>query len=156
MRMSLFLSTFIHKIDKKGRVSVPASFRAILRKSATKGFVAFRSPTLEAIDGFAMENMEALASRIDGFQLFSEDQTDLTASIFADADVLMFDGDGRVMLTEALREHAGVDDSIAFVGRGPTFQLWHPQRFEDYQKQARERLKISRPKLGAKPDQVAS
>ena len=154
--MSLFLSTFTHKIDKKGRVSVPATFRAILNKSATKGFVAFRSPTLAAIDGFAMENMEALASRIDGFQLFAEDQTDLTASIFADADVLMFDGDGRVMLTEALRKHASVEESIAFVGRGPTFQLWNPGRFENYQQQARARLKVSRPRLASKPSEVAS
>ena len=109
-----------------------------------------------SIDGFAMENMETLAQRIDGFQLFSQDQTDLTASIFADADVLMFDGDGRVMLPEALRVHAGVSDSVAFVGRGPTFQLWHPENFETYQKQARERLKISRPTLAIKPSEAAS
>ena len=145
--MNLFLSTFINKIDKKGRVSVPASFRSILTQGSTKGFIAFRSLVHKAIDGFAAEKMEAFATRIDEFQLFSEEQTDLTASVFADADVLSFDNEGRVMLTDALRKHAELQDHVAFVGRGPTFQLWHPDHFSVYQDQARQRLKVSRPVL---------
>ncbi len=145
--MSLFLSTFVNKVDKKGRVSVPAPFRTLLSRSETRGFVAFRSLVNTAIEGFASEKMEDLATRVDAFQLFSEEQTDLTASIFADAHVLTFDSEGRVMLTEALRNHAEIDAEVAFVGRGPTFQMWNPKLFDTYQQQARERLKVSRPTL---------
>ena len=142
-----FLSNFTNKIDKKGRVSAPASFRQILSDSSFKGFVAFRSLTHPCIEAFAMEHMEAFSTRIDTFQLFSEEQTDLTASIFADAETLAFDGDGRITLTDTLVTHANLKDKVAFVGRGPTFQIWEPAAFQHYQQEARLRLKTRKPVL---------
>ena len=139
----LFLSTFINKIDKKGRVSVPASFRSALETSTLKGFVAFRSLTANCIEGFAIEYMEKFASNLDTFQLFAETETDVSASIFADAQPLLFDGDGRITLNEILTTHAQMTSQVAFVGRGRTFQLWEPKAFENYQQAARERLKKS-------------
>jgi len=142
---ALFLSTFENKIDKKGRVSTPASFRNALKASSFKGFVAFRSMTLPAIEGFSMEHMTTFAQNIDHFELFSEDQTDLTASVFADADPLSFDSEGRILLNTSLITHAELQDQVMFVGRGPTFQLWHPENFKTYQQEARARLKLRKP-----------
>lgn len=149
--MTLFLSTFTNKIDKKGRVSVPASFRALLSKQEFKGFVTFRSLTQPAVEGFSMQQMEGFADKIDHFQLFSEDQTDLTASIFADAEPLAFDSEGRISLNEALITHASLTTHVCFVGRGATFQLWDPDTFKAYQAKARDRLMVRRPQLHKKP-----
>ena len=142
--MALFLSTFTNKIDKKKRVSVPASFRALMKENA---FVAFRSLTQPAIEGFSMQQMQGFSKKIDHFQLFSEDQSDLTASIFADAEALAFDKEGRIPLSDELIAHAELKSHVCFVGRGATFQLWNPETFKDYQQKARQRLMVRRPKL---------
>jgi MraZ protein len=139
--MGLFLSTFVNKIDKKGRVSVPASFRGALSGQIFQGFVAFRSLKLEAIEGFGMDRIERLSKSFDEMDLFSQEHEDWSASIFADAQQLAFDSEGRVSLTQAMIDHAHLKDQVAFVGRGATFQIWDPQRFQGQQEEARKRLR---------------
>jgi MraZ protein len=138
--MTLFLSTFMNKLDKKGRVSVPASFRQSLSGQSFQGIVAFRSYKLPAIEGMGMDRMQRISESVDQLDLFSEAQDDLTTTIFADAQMLAFDGDGRVILPQILLEHANIKDSVAFVGRGATFQIWNPIAFEAHQSAARSRV----------------
>lgn len=99
--MALFLSTFMNKVDRKGRVSVPATFRAALASQSYAGIVAFPSFKLEAIEGMGADRMEEMSARLDALEQFSEDYDNL-ASIFADAQQLPFDGEGRIVLPPAL------------------------------------------------------
>jgi len=144
--MSLFLSTTTNKIDKKGRVSVPAQFRATLATQAFQGVVLFRSLRFAAIEGCGMDRMEQLSKGLDNFLQFSADQSDLSASIFADAQPLPFDSEGRIMLPESLIAHAEISENAAFVGCGATFQIWNPQSFSRHQTEARQR--VQRQELG--------
>jgi MraZ protein len=139
--MALFLSTFVNKIDKKGRVSVPATFRAALSQESFQGFIAFRSYKYAALDCCGYGRMERLSQSVDDMAMFSDEQDSLTASIFADALQLPFDGDGRVILPQGLLDYAQIEDRVAFVGRGGTFQLWRPESFEAAQEEARARAK---------------
>lgn len=150
--MTLFLSTFINKLDKKGRVSVPASFRLALSGQSFQGIVAFRSYKLPSIEGMGMDRMQRLSDSVDQLDLFSEAQEDLTATIFADAQMLALDGDGRVIIPRLLLEHAQIKDAVAFVGRGATFQLWDPKNFEDHQKEARKRVQDQQATLKLRAD----
>ncbi|MCH7544649.1 MAG: MraZ N-terminal domain containing protein, partial [Proteobacteria bacterium] len=68
----LFLSTFINKVDRKGRVSVPAPFRASLAGQVFNGIVAFRSYRQAAIEGCGIDRMERLSDSIEELELFSE------------------------------------------------------------------------------------
>ena len=111
--MALFLSTHTNRIDKKGRVSVPASFRAALDQGPFNGIVTFRSYKLPAIEGVSMERMKVISESVDNLDLFSEDQDDFSSTIFADAHQLGFDSDGRIILPENLRTHANLQDSTA-------------------------------------------
>ncbi len=138
--MSLFLATHVNKIDKKGRVSVPASFRATLAQQSFQGVVLFRSLRFGTIEGCGMDRMEKLSQGLDHFVQFSSEQSDLSASIFADAQPLPFDPEGRVMLPEMLIEYAKIDDAAAFVGCGATFQIWNPDLFRKHQSEARARV----------------
>jgi MraZ protein len=141
---TLFLSTFCNKIDAKGRVSVPASFRAALSAQSFQGFVAFCSLSVPAIEGFGMDRMQRLSQQIDqNFNLFSPQQDDWT-SLFAQALPMQFDQDGRVFLTNELRAHGQLTKEVLFVGRGPTFQMWNPEAFAEYQAAATARLKAQR------------
>ena len=71
-QLGLFLSTFINKIDKKGRVSVPATFRAALSQEDFQGIVVFRSYTQEALEGVGMSSMDVMADRMDDNFAFFE------------------------------------------------------------------------------------
>ena len=137
--MALFLSTFINKIDSKGRVSVPASFRAALGQ-ATAGIVAYRSIKFPALDAAGVDRYEELAGRLEQLPEFSEER-DALASILADSQHLPFDGEGRIILPQSLGQHAGLGSHAAFVGVGPSFQIWEPERFKQHQEAMRERAR---------------
>lgn len=151
--MALFLSTFTNKVDKKGRVSVPAPFRAALVGQNFNGLVAFRSYRLPAIEGLDMARMEQFSESADSLDLFSEEHENITATIFADAVQLPFDGEGRIVLPANLVDHAGIGETATFVGRGRTFQIWEPGRFEEFQDQARQRARDQGLTLRLKPGQ---
>ena len=138
--MALFLSTFINKIDSKGRVSVPASFRAALSGQAASGVVTYRSIKFPALEAAGVDRYEELASRLEQLPEFSEER-DALASILADSQQLPFDSEGRIILPQSLGEHAGLNSHAAFVGLGRSFQIWEPERFKQHQEAMRERAR---------------
>ncbi|MEE8516214.1 MAG: division/cell wall cluster transcriptional repressor MraZ [Alphaproteobacteria bacterium] len=149
--MALFLSTFVNKVDRKGRVSVPAPFRAQLVGQTFNGIVAFRSYRQPAIEACGIDRMTNLSESLDELDQFSEAQDDLASTIFADAHQLQFDSEGRVMLPQLLVEHANVTDAAAFIGRGATFQIWEPEAFRAHQETARNRTRDQGATLRLKP-----
>lgn len=128
--MALFLSTYINKLDKKGRVSVPSSFRAAIADQAFQGVVLFKSQNHQALEGFPMSVMQEISDRLDHFDLFSDDQDDLATTIFAQSMQLPLDGDGRIILPSSLIDYAKLDEQVAFVGMGHKFQIWNPKDIE--------------------------
>ena len=153
--MTLFLSTYINKIDKKGRVSVPASFRAALASEPFQGIVTFRSYKHAAIEGCGISRMHKLSNSVDNLDFFSDTLDDLASTIFADSQQLVFDGEGRILLPQQLIDHAGLTEHAAFVGRGATFQIWNPETFEIMQNDSRDRVRKQQTILKLKMDDAA-
>ncbi len=141
--MALFIDTFVNKIDRKGRVSVPATFRAALAAQASQaafqGIVALPSFKFPALHCAGMDWMSALIDSTANVDLFSAEHDDLTASLFSDAKQLPFDGEGRVMLPESLCAHANLTEGAAFAGRGRYFEIWEPKALDAYKAEARKR-----------------
>lgn len=138
--MTSFLSTFVNKVDRKGRVSVPAPFRAVLAQEPFQGVIAYPSLTETAIDGFGRGMLEQLnRQRMDrtladgDFERALLGGDSLVDTIMALAHELPFDGEGRIVLPAALSEPAGITDRAAFVGRGTRFQIWAPDAYERHQ-----------------------
>jgi MraZ protein len=154
--MSVFLGTHQNRLDAKGRVSIPAGFRAALRGRQTASETtaeaaapvqntvqiilrpSHKHPCIEAwpVDAFA-----ALARPLDRLDMFSEDHDDLAAALYADAYSIDADKEGRIMLPEVLTAHAGLSDSVAFMGLGHIFQIWEPKAAERRRLEARERAR---------------
>jgi len=147
--MNRFVSTFINRIDAKGRVSIPAPFRNVLEGDGYAGGV-YCYPSLDsaALDAGG----ERLASKIDGLLSelpdYSDERDELSVALYGDVQVLAIDGDGRIVLPEALRAHAGIgagkDAKVAFVGLGEKFQIWEPERFEERRRIARDKVRDHR------------
>ena len=95
LRMPLFLSTHVNKVDKKGRVSVPAAYRSSLAGQGWDGVVCLPSLTNPALDGCDLAFMEKLsAEQNQGIQAFSQAHDPLSSAVFAAARQLSFDSEG--------------------------------------------------------------
>jgi MraZ protein len=64
--------------------------------------------------------------------------------------VLKLDGEGRVMLTEPLKAHAGIVDAVTFAGLGHKFQIWEPDRFRAQLAEATEKVRALKQQLGSR------
>ncbi len=137
--MALFLSSAVMRIDAKGRVSVPAAFRAPLLEQTFKGVVAFPSYEVAALDACGMDRMEGLAASLDQPGQYSPDEWNLAAMSFGEAAQLAFDSNGRILLPHHLCQHAGLEDEVLFVGKGVIFQMWRPSDYHNYKKTILER-----------------
>ena len=137
--MAMFLSSTTNKVDAKGRVSVPAAYRAALAGQPFHGIVALPSFKYAAIQCGGMEWMEHLNRGVSAYDFFSDEHDTLTTTLFSRTEQLSFDGEGRVVLPAALVEHANLNKTAAFVGRGPIFEIWEPEAFADYQNEATKR-----------------
>lgn len=145
--MALFLSTFVNKVDRKGRVSVPATFRTVLSQQSFSGVVAFPSLVYAAVEGSGIDRFEQLAEGIDDLNPFSDEHDDFSKAIFGKAHQLPFDGEGRIIIPENLLAHAGITERAAFVGQGRRFQIWEPSSFAKHEAEAVDRAKRDRATL---------
>ena len=141
-QVELFLSTYENKVDRKGRVSVPATFRSTLATNRQPTLlIAFPSIRVPAIECTGSDRMEEMQDRIESLEQFSEEYENLT-QLFADAHPLSMDSEGRIVLPEKLKQHARITSDVAFVGLGAMFQLWDPAAYERHSAAVRERSRL--------------
>ncbi len=152
-KVFLFMDTVINKVDAKGRVSLPADYRAIVKELSTE-IVCYRSLSSPCIEGCLEETLDKLANVIeDATDFFSETQDNLTNLIFGDAKRFTFDSTGRIMLSEKLLKHAGITDTAVFVGKGRKFQIWNPQNWAKEEARIRAEVMKNRPVLKVNKDE---
>jgi len=143
----MFLSSFENKLDKKGRVSVPATFRSHLSSMGYNGFISYPSFNHSTLEACSQDRIEKLSNTIDSLSPFEEKRDYFATSILSESINLQFDTEGRVSLTVKLLEHAKIKNNILFVGLGKTFQMWDPKIFEKFKIVARKKAYQNRSKL---------
>jgi MraZ protein len=151
--MDRFVSHYRLRLDAKGRVSVPAPFRAVLARDGFDGlycYPALDQPALDAGGNALLSEIEAL---IGSFAPYSDQRQQFALSLYGTSETLKLDGEGRVVLTDSLKAHAGITDAVTFVGLGHKFQIWAPDRFGAELAEATEKVRAFKRELG---DRVAS
>ena len=143
----MFLSSFENKLDKKGRVSVPATFRSHLSSLGYSGFISYPSFNHTALEACSQDRIEKLSKTIDSLNPFEERRDYFATSILSESVNFQFDTEGRVSFTEKLLEHAKIKSNILFVGLGKTFQMWEPKTFEKFKIVARKKAYQNRSNL---------
>ena len=143
----MFLSTYENKIDKKGRVSVPASFRSYLSNLGYNGVICYPSFNSKSIEVWPPDRVEKISNSIDSLNPFDEKRDYFATSILSESINLQFDGEGRISLTPKLLKHAKIRSRMVFVGQGKTFQIWEPTIFEKFKVTARKKANINRASL---------
>ena len=140
----MFLSTYENRIDKKGRVSVPASFRSYLSNLGYNGVVCFPSFNNQSIEAWPQNRIEKISNSIEALNPFEEKKDFFATSILSESINLQFDSEGRISLSSKLLKHAKIKNSMLFVGQGKTFQIWEPTIFEKFRVLAGKKSKVNR------------
>ena len=125
----MFLSTYENKLDKKGRVSVPASFRSYLSNMGFNGVICYPSFNYQCIEAWPQDRIEKISDAIDNLNPFEEKKDYFATSILSESVSLQFDSEGRILLSSKLLKHAKIKNSMLFVGQGKTFQIWLAPKF---------------------------
>ena len=147
--MALFTGRHENKIDKKGRVSLPADFRAELPLESSQSLsgpgrvvYVFPSPRSEALIAVDRAYIQKLSDQIENeYDMFSDEEEDFSAVILADAQKISIDGDGRIVLPPDFVAFADIKDRALFVGGGSQFQIWRPSVYEAHAKTTRARAR---------------
>jgi MraZ protein len=148
--MDRFVSHYVLRLDTKGRVSVPAPFRAVLARDGFDGLYCYPTldrPALDAGGNALLAEIEAL---IAGFPPYAEQRERFALALYGTSETLKIDGEGRVVLGENLKSHAGIADAVTFVGLGHKFQIWEPGRFRAELAEATEKVRAFKHELGTR------
>ena len=143
----MFLSTYENKLDKKGRVSVPASYRSYLSNIGYNGIICYPSFNNLCIEAWPQDRIEKISNAIDSLNPFEEKKDYFATSILSESINLQFDSEGRIALTKKLIKHTKIKNIILFVGQGKTFQIWEPTSFEKFRVNARKKSNTNRNSL---------
>jgi MraZ protein len=145
-----FVSNYTLRLDTKGRVSIPAPYRTVLGRDGFDGlycYPALDRPALDAGGNALFTEIEALIAH---FPPYSDEREEFAAALYGTSETLKIDGEGRVVLTEPLKAHAGISDAVAFVGLGHKFQIWEPGRFRAQLAEATEKVRALKRQLGSR------
>ncbi len=141
--MDLFLSTFESKIDKKGRVSIPARYRSLLERN-NEELILFTTPETRYIQGCGNNYINRLwQTNLELDQV--SDEALYIQDILSDSAHVKIDAEGRVLLTENFINVADLGQTILFAGRGETFQIWNPEKYTSGKEERSKRFKMSGP-----------
>ncbi len=145
--MDRFVSHFTNRLDAKGRISIPASFRAVLTRDGFEGLYLHPSLDQQALDCGG----NALLQEIDGLlaklSAYSEERDLFSTALLGTSEILKVDPEGRVILTDTLKAFAGITSDVTFVGQGHKFQIWEPSRFQAHLEEAKHRVRDLRRQL---------
>ncbi|WP_299820096.1 cell division/cell wall cluster transcriptional repressor MraZ [uncultured Jannaschia sp.] len=129
-----FTSTSTHKVDAKGRVSIPAEFRRVLDRgdpdrdpgTNPRVHVLYGDPREPWLTCHSMASFEEIADLLDEMEENDPLLPALNAYYFRHADTLTIDDSGRLILSKSLRDRVGVDGEAVFAGMGKTFRIHSP------------------------------
>ncbi len=149
LTMNRFVSNFTNRLDSKGRVSIPATFRAVLARDGFEGLYVHPALDAPALDAGGNALLGAIDALLSGLSPYSDEHDQLSTALFGTSEILRIDAEGRVILTDMVRNHAGIGDHVTFVGLGRKFQIWEPERFRAHLDMARAKVRALKQGIGA-------
>ena len=148
--MDRFVANFTLRLDAKGRVSIPATYRAVLARDGFEGLYCYPALDQPAVDAGGNALMAEIETLIASFSPYSDERDTLSLALYGTSETLKIDGEGRVILPDSLRSHAGITAEVSFVGMGHKFQIWEPGRFRAQLAEATGTVRALKKQLGSR------
>ena len=127
-----------HKVDAKGRVSIPALFRRVI-ESCDPNWTAGQQPELIIVYGdhrrhylecYTIEAMQEVDEKIARLPRGSKARRYLEHTFQGQSLPTSIDDTGRLVLPARLRRKLDLEDEAFFIAAGDTFQIWKPETYE--------------------------
>lgn len=127
-----------HKVDSKGRVSVPANFRRVLEANDpewTDGLqpnlvIHYGNEDQKHLEVYTMDAVDEIDARFDALDFGSEEREQFAEDFYGCSIETQTDDSGRLMLPKAIRDKVGITGEAMFMGAGKTFHIWDPATYE--------------------------
>ena len=145
--MQLFLSHYAKPLDAKGRLTLPAPFRACLAKEGFEGVFLHPSLDAPALDGGGARLVGSIQNMLSAMPAYSPDREDLSLALLGSSEIVRLDPEGRLSLSDRLKATIGLTREAMFVGLGEKFQIWAAERFAEQMEGARARARELRGRL---------
>jgi len=127
-----------HKVDAKGRVSIPAAFRRVLEEGDpewTEGLfpnliLVYGGKTRNFIEGYTVDAMDEVDEHISNMPRGSKERRLLEQMFSGQSVQMQVDPTGRLVLSQKLRDKIGIKAEAFFIASGDTFQIWEPTAYD--------------------------
>jgi MraZ protein len=149
-RAVAFRSEILIKLDKKGRVLLPAAFRDELPADDRGAFVLYHSPNAPGVvNGNSRAGFDGMLDRLRAEALgpkgslkvaLDDDAFDPAGYLSSTARTIPMEPDGRFSLPAEFAQVLEIDDGVMIVGKGEKFQLWNPKRWQARRDGDREKM----------------
>lgn len=140
---AMFIGEYQHALDDKGRLAIPAKFRRRL----TKGAVVTRGLD-NCLFVYTPEEWKKLAAKLAQLPFSQANSRAFARLMLAGAMDVEFDGQGRVVLPEYLRQYAGLDRDVVVAGLFSRLEIWDKAKWESYKKETEKNSNEIAEKLG--------
>lgn len=122
----MFVGEYLHNVDTKGRVAIPARFRVKIERGAvlTRGMDS-------CLTVYPMETWERKAQALDNIA-DSRKRHAVERQFFAAAFEVELDAQGRIVIPPKLRKYAGLNGEAVIVGARDRFEIWSGERWQSY------------------------
>lgn len=121
----MFMGEYNHTVDAKGRLIIPSRFRESLGDTfvVTKG-----------LDGclfvYGRDEWTEFEEKLRGLPLTNKDARQFVRFFLAGAAEVEVDRQGRILLPAGLREYAGMEKDVVFIGVATRVEIWSKERYE--------------------------
>lgn len=127
----MFLGEFVHSFDEKGRLTLPAKYREVL----AGGVVVTKGIDSESLTVYPRPDWEAFAENIRGLSSTNKNARNFKRHIFSSASDIIPDRQGRVLISQVLREYAQLENSAVIIGVDNLLEIWNPERWAEVKAQ---------------------
>ncbi len=125
----MFIGTVEHTMDNKGRVSIPAKFRETLIKKFDERLIITRGD--EALDAYPVKIWQEFTDKVMALPQMRKDIIAFLRFYMGGAEECSIDRQGRILIPPALREYAGLNKDVVFVGISKRFEIWDKKRWDE-------------------------
>ncbi|NCD00572.1 transcriptional regulator MraZ [bacterium] len=127
----MFIGEYNHNLDSKGRLAIPAKFRASFKKGAivTKGLD-------NCLFFYSKEQWEKMAEKFSQLPIGQSKARAFSRHMLAGAMDVEFDNQGRITLPEYLRKFSSLDKKVIIAGLYDHLEIWDESAWNKYKKQA--------------------
>jgi MraZ protein len=124
----MFRGRYVHTIDAKNRMSLPAGFRQELQERSEHPPILTNAH--ECLDLYPYEDWLEFEEKIVSIAAVDPEAQAYARWMVSGATPCPIDKQGRILVPPHLREHAGLQREVTVAGVGPKIELWEKARFD--------------------------